>query len=143
MFGAGSGGSSSVGVVACLFSQFIVAWSNLPWARGSGCQSFNSLWCFTSAKHGSSISARSLIHRAHAVCVCVPIVILDPPVSDSVLQHNLFLRFPVENDCWFEVTNKRCWCPLQKSLLEGIVAPITWLILVASFLFLVISRFLR
>jgi hypothetical protein len=31
---------------------------------------FNSPWWFTSAKHGSSVSARSLIHGAHTVCVC-------------------------------------------------------------------------
>jgi hypothetical protein len=29
----------------------------------------------------SSVSARSLIHGAHAVCVCVPVTILDPPHS--------------------------------------------------------------
>jgi hypothetical protein len=49
----------------------IMAWRRFPQARGSECQSFNSPWCFTSAKCGSSISARSLIHAPHAVCICV------------------------------------------------------------------------
>jgi hypothetical protein len=40
--------------------------------------SFNSPWCFLSTKHGSSVSARSLIHRVHAVYICVPVTILDP-----------------------------------------------------------------
>jgi hypothetical protein len=30
---------------------------------------------FTSAKRGSNISAKSLIHGAHAVCICVPVAI--------------------------------------------------------------------
>jgi hypothetical protein len=34
--------------------------------------------CFTSAKCASSISAKSLVHRAHAVCGCIPVSILDP-----------------------------------------------------------------
>jgi hypothetical protein len=34
--------------------------------------------CIISAKCVSNISARSLIHRAHAVCICVPVAILDP-----------------------------------------------------------------
>jgi hypothetical protein len=49
--------------------------------RGSGCRSFSFPWCFTSAKCVSSVSARSLIPRAHAVCVCVPVTILDPSSS--------------------------------------------------------------
>jgi hypothetical protein len=48
------------------------------WARGSGCQGFDSPWCFISAKCGSSISARFLIHGAHAVCFCTLVSILDP-----------------------------------------------------------------
>jgi hypothetical protein len=33
--------------------------------------------CFTSAKHVSSVTAKSLIHGAHAICGCVPVAILD------------------------------------------------------------------
>jgi hypothetical protein len=44
-----------------------MAWGNFLWARGSGCQSFDSPWCFISTKCGSSISARFLIHGAQAV----------------------------------------------------------------------------
>jgi hypothetical protein len=69
--------ASGMGMVANLFSQCIVAWRRVPQAKGSGCQSFNSPWCFTSTKCGSSVSARSLIHRAHAVFNCAPVTILD------------------------------------------------------------------
>jgi hypothetical protein len=61
------------GWAACLLFQCIVAWRSLPQARGSGCQSFSSPWCFASAKNVSSISARSLINGGHAACVCVPV----------------------------------------------------------------------
>jgi phosphatidylserine synthase len=61
----------SMGVAAHLFFQCILLWRKLPPAKGSGCQSFSSLLCFTSAKCVSIISVRSLIHRTHAVCVCV------------------------------------------------------------------------
>jgi hypothetical protein len=71
---SGSGGGR---VMACLFSQCIMALRSLLQARGSGCQNFNSPLYFTSAKCGSSISARSLIHRVHTVCICVSVVILD------------------------------------------------------------------
>jgi hypothetical protein len=74
------------GMGACLFFQCIMAWRVLPWARGSGCWSFSSPWCFISAKCVSCISARSLIHGAHAVCIYVPVAILDLPA-------NLFLEF--------------------------------------------------
>jgi hypothetical protein len=46
-------------VAAHLFSQCNVAW-------GSGCQSIDSPWCFSSAKCGLRISARFLTHGAHA-----------------------------------------------------------------------------
>jgi hypothetical protein len=52
--------------------------SSLPQARGSECRSFGCLWCFTSAKCVSIISAKSLVHGAHAVCGCVPVAILEP-----------------------------------------------------------------
>jgi hypothetical protein len=51
-----------------LSSQCRMAWRSFVWAGGSGCQSFASSWCFFSARCGSSISARFLIYRAHAVC---------------------------------------------------------------------------
>jgi hypothetical protein len=72
-------------VATHLFSQCVMAWRRLPQARGSECQSFNSPWCFTSTKYGSSVSPRSLIHGAHSVCVCDPVTILDLPTSGSSL----------------------------------------------------------
>jgi hypothetical protein len=77
MLGSHLFGASSMGVVAHLFSQCIVTWRSLSQARGSGCQCFIFPWCFISAKSDSSVSARSLIHRAHTACVCVPVAILD------------------------------------------------------------------
>jgi hypothetical protein len=65
-----------------LFSQCNVAWRSFLCARGSGCLSFDSPWCFISAKCGSSASAWFLIHGAHAVCFCALIAILDPPLSN-------------------------------------------------------------
>jgi hypothetical protein len=82
--------SSGVAVAACLFFQCIVAWRRLPQARGPGYQSFSSPLCFTSAKHVSSISARSLIHRAHTVYICVPFTIFG-----SSPEYRIFT--PVEN----------------------------------------------
>jgi hypothetical protein len=67
-----------VGVL--LFSQCKVAWRSFPQARGSGCWSFDSPWCFIS-KCGSSVSARFFIHRAHAVCFHTLVAILDPPFT--------------------------------------------------------------
>jgi hypothetical protein len=66
-----------VEVVTHLFFQCIVAWRSLPQVRGSECQSFSSSLCFTSAKCVSRVSARSLIHVAHAVCICVPVTVLN------------------------------------------------------------------
>jgi hypothetical protein len=51
---------------AYLFSECNVAWRSFLWARGSGCWSFDSPWCFISAKCGSSITARFESHRAHS-----------------------------------------------------------------------------
>jgi hypothetical protein len=56
---------------ALLFSWCNVVWRSFLQARGTGCQSFYSPWCFISIKCGSSISARFLIHGAHAVCFCI------------------------------------------------------------------------
>jgi hypothetical protein len=35
-------------VAALKFSQCNVLWGSFPWARGSGCQKFDSGWCFLS-----------------------------------------------------------------------------------------------
>jgi hypothetical protein len=72
-------GGGGVGVVACLFFQCVMAWRSLPHVRGSQYWSFRSPWCFTSAKHVSSISQVPDSQSSH--CVCVPVAILDPPVS--------------------------------------------------------------
>jgi hypothetical protein len=47
--------SGSLG--ALLFSQCSMAWRSCVQVGGSGCQSFDSSWCFFSAKCGSSVSA--------------------------------------------------------------------------------------
>jgi hypothetical protein len=64
-------------LTAHLFSQCNVAWRSFPQDRGSGCQSFDSYWCFISTKCDSSISARFWSHRAHAVCFHTQVAILD------------------------------------------------------------------
>jgi hypothetical protein len=63
-------------VWALLFSQCNVVWRSFLWARGPGCRSFDSPWCFIFSKCVSSISARFLIHGAHAVCFCSLVSIL-------------------------------------------------------------------
>jgi hypothetical protein len=63
---------------ALLFSQCNMAWRSFLRARGSGCWSFDSPWCFISSKCGSSISARLLIHGAHTACFCTLVAIFDP-----------------------------------------------------------------
>jgi hypothetical protein len=40
---------------AHLFFQCVMTWRRLPWARGSGCRSFSSSLCFTSAKYVSKV----------------------------------------------------------------------------------------
>jgi hypothetical protein len=67
----------SGGLGALLFSQCNVVWRGLIQARDSGCQSFGSSWCFFPAKCGSSILARFFIYRAHTVCFCTLVSILD------------------------------------------------------------------
>jgi hypothetical protein len=62
-----------------LFSHCNMVWRSFVHARGPGYKSFDSSWCFISATCHSSISARFLIYRAHAVCFCVLVAILDPP----------------------------------------------------------------
>jgi hypothetical protein len=80
---------ASGGTGTLLFSQCNVGWRSFLWARGSGCQSFDSPCCFISAKSGPSISAIFLIYGAHAVCFCAIFAILVPP-SDHFQQ-------PLEN----------------------------------------------
>jgi hypothetical protein len=64
---------------ALLFSQCNVLWRSFVQDGGSGCQSFDSSWCFFSAKCGSSVSVKCLICGAHAVRFCTLVTILDPP----------------------------------------------------------------
>jgi hypothetical protein len=64
-------------VAALLFSQDNVAWRSFPHARGLGCPSFNSPWCFISTNCGSSISPRFWNHGAHTVCFCTIVAILN------------------------------------------------------------------
>jgi hypothetical protein len=66
----------SVGVL--LFSQCNVAWRSFVQAGGLGCRSFDSSWCFFSAKCNSGVSAKFLIYRIHSICFCPPVTILDP-----------------------------------------------------------------
>jgi hypothetical protein len=68
---------ASSGAAALLFSQYNVVWRSFLWARGSGCQSFDSSWCFISAKCGSNVSEKFWSLRAHTVCFCALIAILD------------------------------------------------------------------
>jgi hypothetical protein len=56
---------------------------------GSGCQSFDFSWCFFSVKCGSSVSARFLIYRAHTVCFCTLVAILDHSLYIQPLQSKI------------------------------------------------------
>jgi hypothetical protein len=47
-----------------------------------GVLKFDSSWCFSSVKCGSSVSEIFLIYRAHVVCFCTLITILDLPWPD-------------------------------------------------------------
>jgi hypothetical protein len=67
-----------------------MAWRNFVLTRNSGCWSFDSSWCFISAKCGCSISARLLIYGAHAICFCILVTILDP-------SQNFFSREKIRN----------------------------------------------
>jgi hypothetical protein len=67
-------------VGALLFSQCNMEWRSFPLERVQWCWSFDSPWCFISAKCGFSVSARFLNHRAHAVCFCILVIILDLPI---------------------------------------------------------------
>jgi hypothetical protein len=73
--------SGSMG--ALLFSQCNVAWEALYWLGVQGIGVLLLLGGFFSAKCGSSISAKFLIYRAHAVSFCPLVTILDPSVMFS------------------------------------------------------------
>jgi hypothetical protein len=73
---------------SCSFSKL---WRWFTWARGSEC-CFSSPWCFTSAKSVSHVSEKSLVHRAHMICSCVAIAILDLPWI-SLVHFILFVSF--------------------------------------------------
>jgi hypothetical protein len=67
--------AAAVVVVAALkLSMCNMFWGCLPLARDSGCERFDSDWCFTSAKCGSSISAG---FGVQAICFCIIVTILD------------------------------------------------------------------
>jgi hypothetical protein len=68
----------SGGAGTLLVSQRNMACRSFVWAGGLGCWSFAYYWHFFSAKCGSSISARSLIYRSHAVCFLPLVTIWDP-----------------------------------------------------------------
>jgi hypothetical protein len=87
-----------------LFSQCYVVCRSFLWVRDSGCRSFDSPWCFISAKSASSISARFLIHGAHVVCFCTLGAILDPPCPSNFNQHATF--------CFFMITQKFTVCAM-------------------------------
>jgi hypothetical protein len=65
---------------AHLFSQYNKVWRSFLSTRGSVCRSLDSSWCLISAKGDSRVLARFLIHRAHSVCFCALVAILDPPL---------------------------------------------------------------
>jgi hypothetical protein len=65
------------GAGALLVSQCNVALRSFSQVRDSGCWSFDSPYCFISAKCGSSISVRFWSHGAHAVCFWALDAILD------------------------------------------------------------------
>jgi hypothetical protein len=78
-------------VGALLLSQYNVVWIRFLQATCSGYQSFDSPWCFISAECGTGVSARFLIHGAHAVCFCILVAILDQPILYSrVVFRNIF-----------------------------------------------------
>jgi hypothetical protein len=72
-------GAGICGAGALLFSRCNIVCRSFVGARGSGCQSFDSSLCFISAKCDSYFSKIFLIYRAHAVCFCTLVAILNPP----------------------------------------------------------------
>jgi hypothetical protein len=76
----------SGGAGALLFFRCNMVQRSFVQPGGSGCCSPESSLCFFSAKCGPSISAMFLIHKAHTVCFCALITMLDPPLS-AILKH--------------------------------------------------------
>jgi hypothetical protein len=62
---------------AHLFLQCNIARWSFPWARSSGCHSFDTPWWFNSTKYSSSISAGFWSHGAHVVWFNILDAILD------------------------------------------------------------------
>jgi hypothetical protein len=60
---------------ALLVSQYNIVWRSFVWA---GDQGFASSWWFFPTECGSSILARFLIYRGHAVCFLPLLILLDP-----------------------------------------------------------------
>jgi hypothetical protein len=84
---------AAVMVAAHLFLQCYVEWKSFPWARDSGCWSFDSYRCFVFVKCGSSIAARFWSHAFHNVWFCTLVAILDLPINCFNLSHfkNVFI----------------------------------------------------
>jgi hypothetical protein len=103
---------ASGGVAAILFSQCNVAWRSFPQARGSGCRSFDSPCFFISAKCGSSVSAMFWSLRAHAVCFCALVAILDPPGQFLVCSLSPLVCVPrgSKHPCLSVPLNASNWC---------------------------------
>jgi hypothetical protein len=79
---------ASGGMGVLLVPQCNMVWRSFVRAGGLGCRSFSYSWWYFSTKCGSSISARFLIYRAHAVCFLPLVAILDLVVGE--LLHILF-----------------------------------------------------
>jgi hypothetical protein len=90
----------SGGMGALLFSQCKVAWRSFVWTGGSGCWSFDSFWCFFSAKCGSIVSARFLIYRTHTVCFCPLVTILDRLHFSRLKFYVIFCQLPFKTFLW-------------------------------------------
>jgi hypothetical protein len=69
----------------------VSAWQWFLWDRGSGCQSFDSSYCFISAKCGSSVSMRFWSLGSHALCFCTLVAILDVFQKQTFWRWNLML----------------------------------------------------
>jgi hypothetical protein len=67
-------------VAALLFSQDVTWYGEAFHGLEVQFWSFDFPWCFIFSKCGSSISVGFLIHRAHTVCFCTLVTILDPSI---------------------------------------------------------------
>jgi hypothetical protein len=70
--------TAAAAAAAHLFSQCNVAWRSFLQARASGCQSFDSSWCFISTQCGSVISTSFWSYGSHDAWFCTLVTILDP-----------------------------------------------------------------